>query len=210
MRHMDGHVKLWMGAALAAALGTGCGCAEEREILEVRGGLVGLPGSQGGLVGSRPKETSGGFQDVLNRYDPLEESEDQNSAGILRRTNDDGTVSLISRSPRHVVYHLLTLLASEEEDLLFDQLLSDNLKEAYIQRGKDPREAVDFLMDNRDDIRRLLATIPMGEQTPGVLARPIGRNMFRLSAPSVMARDLRFKHFDVVMEGRVFRLLLIS
>ncbi len=207
------------------------GCKSEERIVSARGGLYGLPGAQSGVVddtqaSSKPEPTEhhrGGPWDSVLRafpgYQPPADTSVSASAGAepqsqgemlgLRRTNRDGTVTLFSRSPSDVMYHVMTTLDKKEHDLLFDQVLAESTKAEYRRRGRDAWEAVEFLAKRRGDIAALFGTFPMGDQTPGVALESIGRNMFRLSAPVAMARELRLHSLDVVIEDGQFRLLMI-
>lgn len=118
----------------------------------------------------------------------------------------DGTVRLISTSPRHVLHHLVTTLDGGEYDLMEEQVLSAALKDRYRRAGRTSFEAVDELAARLPEIRDLYATIPMGEQTPGVLVEVIGKNRFRIRSPSAQTLGLRLTTIDVVIEDFVYRL----
>ena len=107
------------------------------------------------------------------------------------------------------MYHVMTTLENKEYDLLLDQVIASSTKSEYRSRGRDPNEAVEYLVKRRDDIAALFATFPMGDQTPGVQMESIGRNTFRLTAPVAMTRELRLHTLDVVIEVGQFRLLMI-
>lgn len=133
---------------------------------------------------------------------------DEESA-TLRRINDDGSITLISRTPSAVMYHLTTTLRNREYDLLLEQVLSEKTRSEYNKRATDPMEAVMYLAKRQEDIQALFAAMPLGDQTPGVLIENIGPNQFRLSPPTAISQDLRFTKFDVIIEQREFRLLMI-
>lgn len=141
----------------------------------------------------------------------MSEAEPPTAASLraLRHTNPDGTVTLSLRSPSEVMYQVMTTLQNDEHDLLLEQVIADRTKRAYTTKGRDPGEAIDYLVKHKNDIASLFATFPMGDQTPGVHLESIGRNAFRLSAPVAMAQELRLHSFDVVIERGQFRLLMI-
>lgn len=180
------------------------GCTETR-VVSQRGLNIGTL-SDGS--GAPPQNT---FEGILGAYTPVEldESEAVDPSG-LRRERDDGSIVLVSRSPRHLVYHLMQTINAEEWDLLYDQLLADDLKSAYIRRGLDPEESLAFIRKHRDDVRELLITMPAGEFSPQVRMETIGRNAFRLRMSSAALLDMRFESIDVVIEDGSFRLLLID
>lgn len=222
-------------AAACVALVTVSACAPETRIISARGGLYGLPGAQSSLEiegeESRAQEPSAAganpWDRVLAAFPGAEasptdeeaqaepgapderEPQPQSRAEMLglRRTARDGSIVLSSRSPSDVMYHVMTTLANEEDDLLFDQVIAEEAKQEYRKRARDPREAVEFLKKRRKDVAELFAAFPMGDQTPGVHLTTIGRNAFRLRAPAALAPDLRLHSMDVVIERGQFRLL---
>ena len=88
-------------------------------------------------------------------------------------------------------------------------MLSQRTRSEYLARGKKPREAVEWLVRNQSDVEALLASMPAGEQTPGVLMTPIGNNAFALSPSGAEVLDLKYKTLDVVIERGQFKLLMI-
>lgn len=186
--------------ATFAALSLLSGCTTTR--VESAGGI------EAALKASNSQ--SSGWDYLLGAgADPKERALTDEEASSLRRENDDGTVTLISRSPSHVMYHLTQTLRNKEYDLLLDQVISDATKVEYRKRAADPMDAVRYLASRQTDIQALFATMPMGDQTPGVNFQTIGPNQFRLSPPVAISSELRFRQFDVIIERREFRLLMI-
>lgn len=205
---------------VTSALGAVCmigACAGREEVVEVRGGLYGIPGAKGGYEVDRPNPRSGGtFESILGDEEEIAEAtdlggsgQDRDSPGYLRTEDEDGEVVLISRSPQHLFYHLNNTLMSDEYELLYEQLISDKTKEAYRARGRDPREALEWLKRNEKPVRELLAAMPMGQATPGVLQETIGRNQFRFRSKDAFITGLPYDTIDVIIEDRSFKLLLI-
>jgi hypothetical protein len=216
-------------ACMALACLLNLGCQSEERVISARGGLYGLPGAQSGIIEAAPDNSkpnansqvaSGPWDNVLRAFpgyeapatptdDPSAEPLSRGEALGLRRVNRDGSVTLFARSPSDVMYHVMTTLENKEYELLLDQVIAEGTKSEYRNRGRDPNEAVEYLVKRRDDIAALFATFPMGDQTPGVQMQSIGRNIFRLTAPVAMTQELRLHTFDVVIERGQFRLLMI-
>lgn len=187
------------------------GCQSERRVVRTTGGLQGLPGAEGGLEVERPRvelET-----DAKPGVDP------SNPAGYagpdpddaLRLTDADGTITLVCRNPRELMFHLRKTLQDEERDLVREQVLSARTHDVYKAKGLPVDEAVDFLIEHRAEVIRLLQQFPMGEMSPGMFVRPIGPSQFRLEAPmGTTDPPLKFRRFDYVYERGACRLLLIS
>lgn len=187
--------------ALAALLLAGAGCTLERRVRDTGGIESALrhAGKQGsawdGLLDAGRERAA----------PPLTDEE----AASLRQVDEQGVVTLISRSPGDVMYHLARTLREKEYELLLEQVLSDATKTEYRKRAMDPMEAVHFLAAHEKDILALLAAMPLGDQTPGAIFETIGPNRFRVSPPPSIAGDLKLRRFEVIIEDRRFRLLMI-
>ncbi len=191
-----------LGCALAVlTLGMASACKVERTVA-VKGGIESALRS----AGKRQTDWDGLLSVGLDRGGaPLSDEE----AASLRHVDEKGVVTLISRSPAHVMYHLSRTLRNKEYDLLLDQVLSDATKIEYRKRAMDPMEAVRFLASHEKDIQALFAAMPLGDQTPGVAFDTIGPNRFRISPPPSIAQELKLRRFEVIIEDRRFRLLMI-
>lgn len=190
------------------------GCVEKR-ILSVKGGLQGLPGAQGGyeISPDAPRPAKSSVEDVLVRADqaagrsaPGEEIEGR----PLRRRMPDGSILLVARSPRHVMIHLFETLRDGEDDLLLNQVVSRRMRDQYERRGENPRQIVKQLHKQKHEVVKMMASMPLADQTPGALMRTVGRNEFEITAPGGDALDQKFKRFSVVIEQGMFRLLSIG
>ena len=208
MRHRI--LRTIVGAALIC--GAGMGACQER-VVAVRGGLQNLPGATGGVRVDPGQETAPGknYERMLSKYNPYDEALVPDERHPLRLVDPDDPeeVTLVLRSPQHVVIHLYETLQNGELDLLYEQVLSDRLKRNYRELLKDPREAVDYLVRNEREVRRLIATMPAADQTPGLSLRPLGDNMYRIQAPGNGSLDMKFQRLDLALEEGQFRLLLI-
>ncbi|MCR9076092.1 MAG: hypothetical protein NXI07_08635 [bacterium] len=178
-------------AACLIALSPVAGCRYER-IVSQSGLLVGLEGAQSGIP---PKRESRPLPDFLRTPDE----------GI-RVEDEDGAVTLYSKSVRQLMTHIVTTVGNGERELFLEQLLSQRTKDEFIERGLDPGLAFDELVNRQRDIGRLFYFIPMGEFTPGVYFETIGRNVFRLKLPNKKHAELYWVGIDVVFEDYNYRL----
>lgn len=180
------------------------GCMERR-IIAVRGNnIAALPGAQGGIKPDVPR------QRVTSTWESILTADAPPPPGMPiegepnRRVLPDGSVHLVSKSPRHLVAHLRDVIQRDEMDLLYEQLLSEHTKEWYRNRGRDPREAIEYIERNATEMRELLMDLPMGEGTPGARFENAGRNAFRLRAPGAAWSDKRFTTIAMRIERRRF------
>jgi len=127
----------------------------------------------------------------------------------LRIKNADGSITLNCFLPEHLVGHLRSSIALGEADLIYDQLLSDATKQAYVQQQRDAHEAVQWLMTNQRDVIIMLGRMSAGLSSPDVSWQSLG-NTYRMEIVSPVRASLRFTRLDLISENGQFRLLLIS
>jgi len=120
--------------------------------------------------------------------------------------NDDGSVTLVSKSGSHLMRHIQRTLYEDDRDLFTEQVLSRITREEYVVRGKDPGEAFDALKEREREIMELFARMPLGENTPQVVRDQVGHNMFRVRVTGVGVSDLYWRGVDMVLEGGNWRL----
>jgi len=194
-----------------------CGC--EERVVRVSGGLTGVAGAQGGpsvqraAVSDTEKERA--FERMNNPmgYPPPEERAGTAEIRDLRWVEPDGTVRVVSRNPRELLYQLQRALREEDGRLIERELLAARTKEAYRHAGKDTAEAAAFLLKYREDLLVLFQQFPMGELTPGVFAQPSGVNQFYVEAEKGMrdgmGRLLRFRGIEWEYESDACRLVKV-
>lgn len=185
--------------AAAASVAAGCflaivgGCAEETKVIRYDPFLASLPGAEGGAppVGERPTAQT----------DPHDVPAEQ-----LTIKNPDGTVTLVSRVIRHLIGHLARVLEEGNEDLLYDQLISEETKRYFKAQGKEPKkEVLEYFIAQQDEIYALLARMPAAERTPGVVMTKVAPSKFKLTITGTSARGAVLTELWVVMEGGNWR-----
>lgn len=120
--------------------------------------------------------------------------------------NPDGSITLISRSGRHLMTHISRTLRDNEPVLFTEQLLSDLTRMEYEERGLDPVEAFNTLKKHEEELRIFFARMPFGEQSPHVIMEKIGQKMYRVRLTGQAARDLQWTYMDMVLESGQWRL----
>lgn len=155
-------------------------------------------------------EKAGSFQQLQGDQPRVASSAESDTEPTkLRIENPDGSVTLNSFLPEHLVGHLRSCIAMGESDLIYDQLLSGAAKQAYAEKTLDAHEAVDWLMDNQRDVLIMLNRMTGGLSSPDVSWQSMG-NTYRMQIVSPIRSSLRFTTLDLITEDGQFKLLLIS
>ncbi|MEM9083136.1 MAG: hypothetical protein AAGB34_06020 [Planctomycetota bacterium] len=171
-------------------------CVEER-IVEVRG-----------WRSTKSKTVANtSWQSSLAQFVDLESLGEPQENNPLRRVTEAGEVTLVSQSPRHLISHLYTTLTKEEHELLYDQVISDRTKREFREAGKDPREALEVVVQSKAAIVDLLLTMPAGEQTPGAYVTR-SRDRYLLASP-IRGDGGALSTLDMVIERGMLRLYTI-
>lgn len=129
--------------------------------------------------------------------------------GNLTVENEDGTITLNSPRPEHLIAHLRQHIVEGNADLIHDQLLAQAAKQAYADQGLDSHDAAHWLIANQRDVLLLLGRFAGGLSSPDVVSQSMG-NGFRLRLAPHLERSFRFTTLDIVYENGQFKLLLIS
>jgi hypothetical protein len=128
-------------------------------------------------------------------------------------TNDDGSRTFLSPSPRSVMTHVETLLdenTPEADTILVEQIISQKTIEHYQTDGKDPTEYVHKLHEQRKDIAKLFARMPMAEHSPTVLIDQPGDNMWVIKLTGAPTKGLKLTRIWVRLEKKQWKLVWID
>jgi len=175
---------------LAMVCGWGLlGCERYERVVHYRPPLSGIPGAQ--------SQTP-----FVSKYRAGPAAGD----GKIVIEHEDGTVELVSRNALQMLTHIRRLVAENEEELFTEQILSERTKQEFIERGYDPSEAFREIKRRENDLMALLARMPMGEFTPGLMLEKLGRNTFRLEVKGRAGEDLNWRFVDIVIEGGKWKL----
>lgn len=167
------------------------GCRYER-VISRTSILSGLDGSQSQLPSKRSSQALPNFLRTPDEG--------------IRVENDDGTITLYAKSVRQLMAHITTTIQNGEKELFVDQVLSTITKEEFYDRGFDPGMAFDELTNRQRDIFRMFYFMPMGEYTPGLYLKTVGRNTFRLKLSRAGNEKLYWIGIDSVFENGNYRL----
>jgi hypothetical protein len=126
--------------------------------------------------------------------------------GGIRQEDEDGNITLYTKSFGHLMTHIAMVLENDEKELFIEQVLSQVTKDEFVERDLDPGLAFDELKARQREVFRLFHFMPMGEYTPGMVVQPVGRQTFRLALDGGSNRELRWIGIDAVFERGNYRL----
>jgi hypothetical protein len=183
---------------LAAAIlaGVAGGCQTEQRVVKYNPFLANIPGAETAV------------KPVGNRFEGYKDpSVVEGDKTIIE--NPDGSVTLVAKSVRHLMTNIMACLEYEDDEVLLEQVISEQTKGQFRSEGKQPEEAVEFLKKNRDDIAKLFARMPFGEHSPNIILKQPARRTVVLELTGLATRDLRFTELWAVMEQGNWKLLWI-
>jgi hypothetical protein len=164
------------------------GCQSEPKVVSYKPFFTGLEGAASNtppVLGSqhRPEIPEGATPDD----------------GVIEEA--DGSTRLVARNAIALMAHIQRTLAEDEEALFVDQVLCEQTRLEFKERGHDPAESFRFLQRQQKDIRELFNRMPAGERSPMVIVTPLGPRAQRLKVTGLAAKDLKWTGFDMVFEG---------
>lgn len=129
----------------------------------------------------------------------------------IREETEDGEIVLRALMPEHVLLNLLGCLRNAEYELIYDQLLCENTRQAY-ESGEGYDAFVTYMRRYRQDIASLLTRMISGFAHQQVLVTEIGDGVTRCRLRPRLAEQFKFKHVDVVREwpSGQYKLLMVG
>lgn len=170
-------------------------CAREETVVRYKPFFANIADAQHGTTPVRPQA---GYRDPT-AYD-----------GQRRIEEPDGSVRLISKSVLDLMTHVERTLDDGDDDLFFEQILSEHTKRHYRGEGRDPAEAIEYFRKHRRDIAVLFARMPFGEYSPTVIRHKTGRNQWKLELVSTAKRDSPLTELWVSLESGQYRLMWVE
>lgn len=137
---------------------------------------------------------------------------DPTAAGAAQKTiieNPDGTKTYRAFAPIQVFAHVEALLdedTPEADKALLDQLIDEKTKDHYRKNNVDPAEYITYLHENRKEIAKTFARMPMGEHSPTVIVKQPGDRQWAIELTGQAARDLKFREVWVRQDMGLWRL----
>ncbi|NOG52722.1 MAG: hypothetical protein HND57_00055 [Planctomycetes bacterium] len=122
--------------------------------------------------------------------------------------NPDGSTTLLTPTPAHVIAHTRKCLYDLNYDLLLEQLIAQETKKTYTDRGLDLQECADWFSDNLRDVLLVLNRMSGGMSSPNVVSKQSGKYL-EMRIYGRAAEGMRFTTVEMTQEMGQFKLLLI-
>lgn len=175
------------------------GCQSQEKVVRYKPFFTGIAGAEfGGQEPVRPT--------VAARRDPTAVEE---NAEVIR-VNPDKTKALDLRSPRQTMMALERLLDEEDDETIWTQLLSSVTIEELQQRGYTRQQYLDHLYENRREIAKTFARMPLGHNTPTVITEKPEPKVWIMRLTGTATKDMRFTRVWVRLEEGQWRLRWID
>jgi len=124
-----------------------------------------------------------------------------------RITNEDGSITLINATGRHLMVNIMYCLDQDNAALFVEQVLSDHAVNDAYDHGREPEDVFRILKENARDVRELFTRMPFGEHTPTVMMKSLGPNIIEIRLTGISTRGLKWKSMSMVMERGGWRLI---
>jgi hypothetical protein len=150
---------------------------------------------------------------VFTTREPTSELTRQADSGAdpyqIRDEFEDGTIVLRALLPQHVLANTLTCLRNQEYDLIWEQLLAEQTKRAYVARGQGAEEFEAFCSANRNELAATLTRLLLGLVRSESFMENVDGGVVRFRFHPRVATEFQFKTAEVVSEGGGLKLLII-
>jgi hypothetical protein len=123
--------------------------------------------------------------------------------------HDNGTKTYLTPSPAILLAHVEALLdegTPEADKALLEQLIDEKTKDHYRTHGADPAEYITYLHQNRKQIAKTFARMPMAEHTPTVIVEQPGDRQWVLHLTGQASEGVKFREVWVRQDMGMWRL----
>jgi hypothetical protein len=127
----------------------------------------------------------------------------------IREERPDGSIVLRALVPEHVLANTLTCVQKEEYELIWDQILSERTRQAYVENVQGFEEFKAFFQRNRRELARTLMRLLLGIPRQEVIMENAGDGTIRCRLRPHVAREFDFTAADIVSERGGLKLLII-
>lgn len=136
---------------------------------------------------------------------PSEETAQRPDEHPWRHEAADGSIHLWTVDHMHVMNMVAWCLQNQRYDLLLEEVIAAETKRDYRAAGRDPAEAVQWLVQHEADINRLFSLLRAARGR----VENAGYKRLRLTLYGQLRYELPITQMEVVMEDRVWKLAVI-
>lgn len=136
-------------------------------------------------------------------------TESEAARTAMVETLPDGSVKYNCVLPDNLLSHFRGALIEGNYRAIYEQLVSEEAKANYVNRGRNPESMINWFEENRRELLVLLNRMSLGAMSPNSTFRQSG-NYFTISLVPQVAKDQVFSQIEMTRENRQFRLLVIQ
>ena len=143
--------------------------------------------------------------------DPSAKSDkaDQDRPMMIREQSDSGEILLTSYAPEHVLSHIKRGIRLREYQLLWEQVLSEETREAYAREGGDFNDFASFCEENRSDLMQFLNRVGFGIYSSDVIQESFDTTGLRIRLHPNLASQFKYTELEITRESNQLRWLMI-
>ena len=172
-------------------------CAQQQTVTSYKPFFTGIGGADFG--GQAPVDP------LKGRVDPTAVAPETKT--IIEQPN--GKKIYRAPSPSILLAHIEALLdegSPEADKTLLEQLIDENTQEHYRRHGAEPIDYITYLHENRKQIAKTFARMPMGEHTPTVIVDQPGNRQWVLRLTGQASEGVKFREVWVRQDMGMWRL----
>ena len=137
------------------------------------------------------------------------ESDQENRPITIRDQSESGEILLTSYAPEHVLSHIKRGIRLREYDLLWEQVVSQETREAYARDGGDFNDFASFCEENRSDLMQFLNRVGFGIYSSDVIQESFGTTGLRIRLHPNLASQFKYTELEITRESNQLRWLMI-
>ncbi|MEE2681689.1 MAG: hypothetical protein VX641_04880 [Planctomycetota bacterium] len=127
----------------------------------------------------------------------------------IRNRTDSGEIILTSYAPEHVLSHIKRGVRLREYELLWDQVLAEETRNAYTRDGGDFSDFAEFCEENRSELMQFLNRVGFGIYSSDVIQESFGTTGLRIRLHPNLASQFKFTELEITRESNQLRWLMI-
>ena len=149
-------------------------------------------------------------QEARSELEKKSERGEDGEAFKAREETEDGRVVLRAVLPEHVLANTLICIQNEEYDVIWNQLLAEQTRQAYLDQKMGEREFTDFFIKHRHDLAATTNRMLLGLPRHEVVSDNVGAGQIRLRFVPQVGMHFKFRTVVVGSEQDGLKLVRIQ